>query len=126
VTRPRGPHEAYIINGQWAFIPHPALAGIWLRVHPCVAAVPCPQCNSVEGEPCRWHRGKYGQSHHIVRQHRPHYRSEMIRHRKTIKYDRACYVADHNEMDLQVAEVELRPRFKTTRFPARTSSGAAS
>jgi hypothetical protein len=123
MSRPRGPHEAYIINGQWAFIPHPALAGLWLRVHPCVAAVSCPQCNSVEGEPCRWHRGKYGCSHHIVRQKRPHFQAE--RFRKTIKYERASYVADHIDMDMEVAEVALQPRFKVTHHPAR-AMGASS
>lgn len=44
--------NAYIID-KWCFVPHPGIAGMWVRTQTCVAFVECPQCGAGVGEPCR-------------------------------------------------------------------------
>jgi hypothetical protein len=44
--------KGYVVNRQVAFVPHPAMHGVWIKTHPCVMQVECPRCGSKVAEPC--------------------------------------------------------------------------
>ena len=48
--------KAYVVNSEIAFMPHPHLRGLWLRVHPCILFVPC-ECGAKAQKPCRGSEG---------------------------------------------------------------------
>jgi hypothetical protein len=48
------------------FVPDPSLRGRYVLTDRCVALVPCPQCKSIPGEPCKGKQG-YWASTHVVR-----------------------------------------------------------
>lgn len=63
---------SYVIEapgGPYAFVPHPAARGLWIRTHPCVLAVACAHCSTVVGEPCRNKASElsHGYTHYIRR-----------------------------------------------------------
>lgn len=48
--------NGYILDPQTAFVAHPDKRGLWVRTHPCVLLVACPEtdgCGAKLGEPCR-------------------------------------------------------------------------
>lgn len=47
--------KVYAVDG-YVFVQHPAAAGLWLRLHPCVV-VACPTCAAQPYCPCRGDRG---------------------------------------------------------------------
>ena len=47
------PKYCYLAGG-FAFISHPHIPGVWLRLDPCVVKVPCPRCEAVVGDPCKY------------------------------------------------------------------------
>lgn len=49
-----------------AFVPHPHLRGAWVKTHPCVVLVACPQCESPRGFLCLGAQG-FGVSVHFKR-----------------------------------------------------------
>ena len=49
-----------------AFVPHPHLRGAWVRTHPCVVLVACPQCESPRGFLCLGSQG-FGVTVHFKR-----------------------------------------------------------
>lgn len=61
MARPRARFMVYVVRPNegmpYAFVPHPTEAGRWMRVHPCVAFVACPQCEVPAGMPCRFSQG---------------------------------------------------------------------
>lgn len=48
--RPRRRH-VYVIEG-YAFLPHPEMRGVWLRVEQCVLLVDCEHCGAKTGHLC--------------------------------------------------------------------------
>lgn len=40
------------VAGEWAFVPHPCVAGWWLRLHLSVLKVGCSYCGALVGRPC--------------------------------------------------------------------------
>jgi hypothetical protein len=49
-----------------AFVPHPHLRGAWVKTHPCVVLVSCPQCESPRGFLCLGSQG-FGVTVHFRR-----------------------------------------------------------
>jgi len=47
----------------WAFVPHPDIVGMWLRLHPCVLVSSCPFCKVPRGVPCRTEDGYVHYTH---------------------------------------------------------------
>lgn len=47
---------AYIVPPHFAFIKHPHVAGVWLRVHIATLLAICPRCGVAKGDPC-WNKG---------------------------------------------------------------------
>lgn len=41
----------------WAFVPHPDIVGLWMRLHPSVIVSTCPFCKVPRGAPCRTEDG---------------------------------------------------------------------
>lgn len=58
--------KAYLLSKTVGFVPHPDLAGLWFRVHPCVVLCDCRRCGAKKGVPCR-SSGKYVVSTHALR-----------------------------------------------------------
>lgn len=51
------------------FVAVPNERGRYVRTDGCVSRVPCPDCNSIRGEPCRRPDGQYVGSTHYRRRH---------------------------------------------------------
>jgi hypothetical protein len=51
----------------WIFVAVPDEKGRYMRTHRCVATVPCPQCQSTTGEPCKGAYGYIAGTHHVRR-----------------------------------------------------------
>jgi hypothetical protein len=49
--------------GRWLFVRLRVMGGLYLRTHPCVAAVGCPACGAKREEPCRGTRGPMTDTH---------------------------------------------------------------
>jgi hypothetical protein len=49
------PNKAYVFSPTIAFVPHPRSMTTWVRVHPCVLLVDCPDldCAADVGQLCR-------------------------------------------------------------------------
>lgn len=45
--------RASFIFGLVAFVPHPAMRGLFMKTHACVDMVACPTCRAAVYEPCR-------------------------------------------------------------------------
>lgn len=46
-------NRAYIFSSTLAFMPHPYISGWWVRSHPCVLLIPCPNCKAEAGKLCQ-------------------------------------------------------------------------
>jgi hypothetical protein len=48
--------RSYIVSlddkTTFSFVPHPLVAGVFIKTDICVALVPCPACHAELGEPC--------------------------------------------------------------------------
>jgi hypothetical protein len=56
----RRSHRTYAFRSGsecWAFVPHPDLVGMWMRLHPSVLVTTCPFCKVSRGVPCRTEDG---------------------------------------------------------------------
>lgn len=56
------------VPGAQIFVPDPDTRGRYILTDRCVALVPCQQCKSIPGEPCKGKQG-YGAGTHYVRRH---------------------------------------------------------
>ncbi len=56
-----------ISGGPFAFVPHPAARGLWVRTHPCVVLVDCGHCKAAVHELCHNGKGDVSSSTHWVR-----------------------------------------------------------
>jgi len=65
-ARRRGPTKVYVVGG-FAFVPHPAARGVWIRTHPCVVQVDCGYCKMKIGVPCEGRDGYMASTHSLRR-----------------------------------------------------------
>lgn len=54
-------------SGSVVFVKHPHLRGLYLKTHPCVMFVSCPQCKAKAGEPCTNAKGIPKSETHYMR-----------------------------------------------------------
>lgn len=59
-------------GGPFAFVPHPAATGLWLRTHPVVLVQECEACKAEIGEPCRGPNGPHSITHWVRRRQGKH------------------------------------------------------
>lgn len=52
MPRPKYKYVVSAPGGPFAFVPHPHLAGLWVRTHPCVLTTDCPDCRQLAGNLC--------------------------------------------------------------------------
>ena len=83
---PRTKPKAYILSDKVAFVPHPDFRAMWLRVHPAIVLVDCPDCGSKKGVPCN-QRGNYGVFSHHRRRHKAGEDALQCLDHVTVKYN---------------------------------------
>lgn len=70
---PKAKPKAYVITDAIAFVPLPHFRAMWLKVHPSVVLVDCPDCGSERGVPCRRNDHYVAYSHY----RRKHFAKEV-------------------------------------------------